>query len=59
MGRGAGGDRKGILEGESLVGAQALSGCAISKPLDQREYDHGSPRLEHKGGAVSGAAVSS
>ena len=52
------------IDGESLVGAQALSGCAISKPLDQREYDHGSPRLEcdpyeKEGGAVSGAAVSS
>ncbi len=52
------------IDGESLVGAHVLSGCAISEPLDQREYHHGSPRLERdpyeeEGGAVSGAAVSS
>ena len=52
------------IDGESLVGAYALSGCTISEPLDQLEYDHGSPRLERdpyeeEGEAVSGAAVSS
>ncbi len=52
------------IDGESLVGAHALSGRTISEPLDQLEYDHGSPRLEsdpyeEEGRAVSGAAVSS
>ncbi len=34
------------IDGESLVGAHALSGCAMSEPLDQLEYDYGFPRLE-------------
>ena len=34
------------IDGESLVGAHAVSRCAMSKPLDQLEYDYGFPRLE-------------
>ena len=34
------------IEGESLVGAHAVSGCAMSGPLDQLEYDYGFPSLE-------------
>ena len=34
------------IDGESLVGAHALSEGAMSEPLDQLEYDHGSTRLE-------------
>ena len=31
---------------ESLVGPRAVSTCAMSKRLDQLEYDYGFPRLE-------------
>jgi hypothetical protein len=50
------------IDGESLVATHALSRDAISEPLAQLEYDHGSPRLEpdpyeKEGVAVSGVAV--
>ena len=34
------------IDGEPLVGAHAVSRCAMSKPLDQLGYDYGFPRLE-------------
>ena len=37
---------QGDIDGESLVGTHALSGCAMSEPLDQLEYTHGCPRPE-------------
>ncbi len=36
------------IDGESLVGAHALSGYAMSEPLDQLEYAYGFPRLERE-----------